>query len=267
MRSTALSSLFFASFSLFSTVAYAAPAAPQGAISKRQCEMSGCRFETPTTSSSGSTNDTAPVVYDVIINLLGLLSNTPDDPQLVTVTASESSSAVTTQPAGGHIWDFLRYCILSLFVWVLLGHFENTDIISWTKLYLLRISTALHGPSSKVGIENQRLNSSLFLVRSKGATIFAVQAAGTGLFTFRKFLLELYQDENPLAAVLAALAAGLEHHESKAQSTVLTYLSMIRVGSFLVTYSVMGKPGPGDLKQEDSEITSLETAARFCVMP
>ena len=29
----------------------------------------------------------------------------------------------------------------------------------------------------------------------------------------------------------------------------------------------MGKPGPGDLKQEDSEVTSLETAARFCVMP
>ena len=62
MRSTALNTLFFALFALFSSVlffevhtdtfsdlftavAYAAPAAPQGAISKRQCDMYECRYE------------------------------------------------------------------------------------------------------------------------------------------------------------------------------------------------------------------------------
>ncbi|KAH9972927.1 hypothetical protein BJV77DRAFT_1039797 [Russula vinacea] len=99
MRSTNLTALFFALFALFSTIAYAAPAAPQGAISKR-CPMFECRFETPTTSTSGSTNDAAPVVYNVITNLLGLLSNTPGVPQPTAVTASELSSAPTTQPTG-----------------------------------------------------------------------------------------------------------------------------------------------------------------------
>ncbi|KAI0000924.1 hypothetical protein BJV77DRAFT_971634, partial [Russula vinacea] len=56
---------------------------------------------TPTTSSSGSTDDAAPVIYDAITNLLGLLSDTPA-PQPMTVTAPglESSSAPTTQPTG-----------------------------------------------------------------------------------------------------------------------------------------------------------------------
>ncbi|KAF8483769.1 hypothetical protein DFH94DRAFT_324318 [Russula ochroleuca] len=102
MRSTALTVLFFVLFVLFSTIAYAVPVAPQGAISKRQgqCNSMECRFESNTTSSPGSTNDAAPVIYDVITNLLGLLSNTPDAPQPVAVTASESSSAPTTQPTG-----------------------------------------------------------------------------------------------------------------------------------------------------------------------
>ncbi|KAH9996497.1 hypothetical protein BJV77DRAFT_150425 [Russula vinacea] len=98
MRSTAL---FFALFALFSAVAYAAPAAPQRAMSKRQqCQMYNCKFETPTTSSSDSTNDSAPVIYNVTTNLLDLLSNTPGTPQPTAVTASESSSEPTTQPTG-----------------------------------------------------------------------------------------------------------------------------------------------------------------------
>ncbi|KAF8483315.1 hypothetical protein DFH94DRAFT_843022 [Russula ochroleuca] len=99
MRSTAFTALFFALFALFSTVAHAAPAAPQGAISKRQCSMGECKFESNSTSS---TNDAAPVIYDVITNLLGLLSNSPGDPQPVAVTTSESS-APTTQPTGDAI--------------------------------------------------------------------------------------------------------------------------------------------------------------------
>ncbi|KAF8483770.1 hypothetical protein DFH94DRAFT_724064, partial [Russula ochroleuca] len=70
MRSTALTALFFALFSLLS---------------------SG-------TSSPGSTNDAAPVIYDIIADLFGLLSNTPGAPQPTAVTASESSSAPITQP-------------------------------------------------------------------------------------------------------------------------------------------------------------------------
>ncbi|KAI0000929.1 hypothetical protein BJV77DRAFT_1146971 [Russula vinacea] len=97
MRSTALNTLFFALFALFSTVAYAAPAAPQGAISKRQCDMYECRYESNSTSSPGSTSDAATVIHDVITNLLDLLSDTPGAPQL-TVTASESSSTPTAQP-------------------------------------------------------------------------------------------------------------------------------------------------------------------------
>ncbi|KAH9992902.1 hypothetical protein BJV77DRAFT_962100 [Russula vinacea] len=100
MRSTALTALFFALFALFSTVAYAAPASPQGAISKRQCGGYDCRFESNSTSSSGSTGDTAPVIYEVITNLLGLSSNTHGAPQPTAVTASEASSAPTTQPTG-----------------------------------------------------------------------------------------------------------------------------------------------------------------------
>ncbi|KAI0000928.1 hypothetical protein BJV77DRAFT_971656 [Russula vinacea] len=103
MRSTAFTALIFALFALFSTVVYAAPAAPQGAISKRQCSMPDCRFETNSTSSPGSTNDAAPVIYDVITNLLGILSNTPGAPQPTGVTASEASSAPTTQPTEGAI--------------------------------------------------------------------------------------------------------------------------------------------------------------------
>ncbi|KAF8472334.1 hypothetical protein DFH94DRAFT_766228 [Russula ochroleuca] len=99
MRSTALTALFFALFALFSTVAYAAPVAPQGVISKR-CSMFECRFESNTTSSPGSTNDAAPVIYDVITNLLGLLSNTPGAPQQTAVTASDSSSVLTAEPTG-----------------------------------------------------------------------------------------------------------------------------------------------------------------------
>ena len=40
------------------------------------------------------------MIYDVITNLLGLLSNTPGAPQQTAVTTSESSSAPTTQPTG-----------------------------------------------------------------------------------------------------------------------------------------------------------------------
>ncbi|KAI0000932.1 hypothetical protein BJV77DRAFT_971679 [Russula vinacea] len=89
MRSIALTSLFLALFALFSTIAYAAPAA-QGAITKRQgnCSMGECRIESNSTSSPGSTNDAAPVIYDVVDNLLGLLSNTPQP------------TAPTTQPTG-----------------------------------------------------------------------------------------------------------------------------------------------------------------------
>ncbi|KAI0000920.1 hypothetical protein BJV77DRAFT_958622 [Russula vinacea] len=72
---------------LFAAVVYAAPAAPQGAISL-------------STSSSGLANDAAPVIHDVITNLLGLLNNTPGAPQPTAATASESSSAPTTQPTG-----------------------------------------------------------------------------------------------------------------------------------------------------------------------
>ncbi|KAI0000922.1 hypothetical protein BJV77DRAFT_971611 [Russula vinacea] len=101
MRSTALTTaLFFAFFSLFSTIAYAAPAAPQGAISKRGCDGYECRFESNSTSGPGSTNDAAPVIYDVITNLLGLLGNTPGAPQPTAATASDVSSAPTTQPTG-----------------------------------------------------------------------------------------------------------------------------------------------------------------------
>ncbi|KAI0000925.1 hypothetical protein BJV77DRAFT_1063502 [Russula vinacea] len=100
MRSTAFTAFFFVLFALFSTVAYAAPAAPQGEISKRGCYNGLCRFETNSTSSPGSTNDAAPVIYDIITNLLGLLSNTPGASQPTAVTASGSSSAPTTQPTG-----------------------------------------------------------------------------------------------------------------------------------------------------------------------
>ncbi|KAI0000934.1 hypothetical protein BJV77DRAFT_971689, partial [Russula vinacea] len=87
MRSTALTSLGLALFALFSAVAYAAPAAPQGAITKRQDgQCGGCRFESNSTSSPGSTNDAAPVIYEVVDDLLGLLSNTPQP------------TAPTTQP-------------------------------------------------------------------------------------------------------------------------------------------------------------------------
>ncbi|KAI0000930.1 hypothetical protein BJV77DRAFT_1146970 [Russula vinacea] len=103
MRSTALTAVFFALFALFSAVAHAAPAAPQGAVSKRQsqCVAVECRIETNSTSSPGSTTgDAAPVIYNAITNLLGLLSNTPGAPQPTAATASESSSALMTQPTG-----------------------------------------------------------------------------------------------------------------------------------------------------------------------
>ncbi|KAH9992901.1 hypothetical protein BJV77DRAFT_408592 [Russula vinacea] len=93
MRSTALTALFFALLALLSAVAHAAPASPQGAISKRACLVFECRIETNSTSSPGSTNDAAPVIYNVITNLLGLLRNTPGAPQPTAATASESSSA------------------------------------------------------------------------------------------------------------------------------------------------------------------------------
>ncbi|KAF8472331.1 hypothetical protein DFH94DRAFT_684557 [Russula ochroleuca] len=78
MRSTVLTALLFALFALFYTVAYAAPVSPQGVISL-----------SPTPHR---------VQYDVITNLLGLLSNSPGAPQQTAVTASESSSAPITQP-------------------------------------------------------------------------------------------------------------------------------------------------------------------------
>ncbi|KAF8466502.1 hypothetical protein DFH94DRAFT_345248 [Russula ochroleuca] len=96
MRSTALTAFFFALFALFSAVAYSSPVAPQGVMSKRQvCYNGNCRFEFNTTSSSGSTDDAASVIYDVITNLLGLLGNTPGAPQ-----PAVSSSSPTTQPTG-----------------------------------------------------------------------------------------------------------------------------------------------------------------------
>ncbi|KAI0000919.1 hypothetical protein BJV77DRAFT_1095993 [Russula vinacea] len=142
MRSTALNTLFFALFALssvgyfsevhtdklsdfFAAVAYAAPADPQGAISKRQgCMGPLCRFAAPTTSSSDSNNDAAPVIYDVITKLLGLLSNTPGAPQPTAVTAS-----------GRHLPP-RRSQLVRLNLYPPLGttkNFENTEIISWTK--------------------------------------------------------------------------------------------------------------------------------------
>ncbi|KAI0000918.1 hypothetical protein BJV77DRAFT_971585, partial [Russula vinacea] len=66
MRSTALTAFFFALFLYFPVaVAYAAPAAPQGATSKRQCGMPECRivvnYITP-----GPTSDAAPVTSQLV---------------------------------------------------------------------------------------------------------------------------------------------------------------------------------------------------------
>jgi len=105
MRCTALTALFFAFIALFSTMAYAAPVTPQGAIVKRQtCSMSECRDATVSPSTASSSDDRFTVISGIITQLLALLgtNNTPsNDPSATTVvTVSSSSAAPASDPTG-----------------------------------------------------------------------------------------------------------------------------------------------------------------------
>ncbi|KAF8498263.1 hypothetical protein F5888DRAFT_1906520 [Russula emetica] len=102
MRCTALTVLFFALFALFSTMAYAAPVAPQGAILHRQqCGMYSCKDVTGPPAGSGST-DSSTVIGNIIAQLLALMgnNNTPTDDPTTVVTASSSSPAPASDPTG-----------------------------------------------------------------------------------------------------------------------------------------------------------------------
>jgi len=105
MRCTALTALFFAFIALFSTMAYAAPVAPQGVIVKRQtCSMSECRDATSTPAAASSSDDRFTVISNIITNLLALMgpNNTPSNDASTTtvVTASSSSAAPASDPTG-----------------------------------------------------------------------------------------------------------------------------------------------------------------------
>jgi hypothetical protein len=98
MRSSTLTALFFALFAILSTVAYAAPVTPQGAVNKRQCMPSECKDAFPAPSSSGPTVDPAAIL-DMITSLLGLLSPAAAQPP-AEAFALTSTSIPTTQPTG-----------------------------------------------------------------------------------------------------------------------------------------------------------------------
>ncbi|KAF8483758.1 hypothetical protein DFH94DRAFT_851640 [Russula ochroleuca] len=98
MRSTTLTALFFALFAILSTVAYAVPVAPQGAINKRQCMPSECKDAVPAPPSSGSSVGPAAIL-DMITSLISLLSPAAAQPP-AEAFASTSTSVPTTQPTG-----------------------------------------------------------------------------------------------------------------------------------------------------------------------
>jgi len=106
MRCTALTVLFFAFIALFSTMAYAAPVAPQGVIVKRQtCSMSECRGATSTPAAASSSDDRITLISSVITQLLALMGTSNNAPSNdvstpTVVTASSSSAAPASDPTG-----------------------------------------------------------------------------------------------------------------------------------------------------------------------
>ncbi|KAI0000941.1 hypothetical protein BJV77DRAFT_971738 [Russula vinacea] len=99
MRFTSLTALFFALFSLFCTLAYAAPVDPQGAVNKR-CSMGECKDAVPAPPSSGSTIDPGTIL-ELISNLLNYLPPSSAQPPAAAY-ALTSTSVPTTQPTGTH---------------------------------------------------------------------------------------------------------------------------------------------------------------------
>ncbi|KAH9994267.1 hypothetical protein BJV77DRAFT_1066896 [Russula vinacea] len=85
MRLSILTSLFFALFALFSTLALAVPVAPQGAVGKRQCSMGECKDALPAATSAtpatpsatpGSGSNVSPsTLLDIISGILNLYSS------------------------------------------------------------------------------------------------------------------------------------------------------------------------------------------------
>ncbi|KAF8504722.1 hypothetical protein F5888DRAFT_1631087 [Russula emetica] len=112
MRCTALTVLFFAFIALFSTMAYAAPVAPQGVIVKRQtCSMSECRGATSTPAAASSSDDRITLISSVITQLLALMGTSNNAPSNdvstpTVVTASSSSAAPASDPTGCNILQF-----------------------------------------------------------------------------------------------------------------------------------------------------------------
>jgi len=108
MRSTSLTILFFALFALFSTLAYAAPVDPRGAISKRQqCGMYSCKdaVDPPTTTSSDSTDvytamgKILAAFYNNLISLSST-SNSSDSAPVAVYVVPGTPSVPATQPTG-----------------------------------------------------------------------------------------------------------------------------------------------------------------------
>jgi len=104
MRCFALTAVFFALFALFSTLAYAAPVPPQGAmLERRQCTFGVCRDAAVPASGAATSGsgDRFKVVLAVIEQLIGLIGNgSGKAPQPTVVTASQSSTAPPSNPTG-----------------------------------------------------------------------------------------------------------------------------------------------------------------------